>query len=236
MSAHGTCPALAATRAVALGALFLASTLGATVAHAEDQGTRDSHHDIDIEDFPPWAFRLGVAGGFAVPSLHEEILSEEGYSGPRWAFMLSAERRIAGHFGVGLLGLYSLRRVEASSRENATSVAIDSPSYTERSFVGGVELPISFLLGHPRRTFATELCLVPWVGAGSGTLDFHDEASWHAGPAFGGDLRLLWRGRRLVGGFSVGGYSLRVETPGSISSPVDLGMFFLSLVGGFDVG
>lgn len=225
-----------ATRALFAAVLALASTLRSANAHAEDAGARLSPHDLDVVDLPPWSFRLGVAGGVPVPSLHERILAEEGYYGTRWAFMVSAERRVHGHLGIGLLGVYALRSVDASLREDATSVIGPSPTYSERSWIGAVELPLTFLLGHPRTTFATELCLAPWIGAGAGTLELYDEAGWQAGPAFGGDLRLLWRGRRVVGGVSVGGYSLRVDTPGAISDPVDLGMFFFSALGGFDVG
>lgn len=225
-----------AARALLATVLFAISTLPSANAHAEDSGVKLLRHDIDVADLPPWSLRLGVAGGMPVPSLHEEILAEEGYSGPRWAFMVSAERRVHGHLGIGLLGVYALRSIDASLRENATSVAGPSPTYSERSWLGAVELPITFLLGHPRKTFSTELCLVPWVGVGAGTLDLYEKAGWQAGPAFGGELRLLWRGRRVVGGLGIGGYSLRVDTPGAISDPVDLGMFFVSALGGFDVG
>jgi hypothetical protein len=226
----------AAQRASVAAAIVATSTLHSAVLHAEDSRVLLVPDELDVTDLPPWSLRLGMLGGLAVPSLHERILAEEGYSGPRWAFMVSAERRVHGHFGIGLLGLYALRSIDASLRENATSVAGPSPTYSEHSWVGAVDFPISFLLGRPRGTFATELCLVPWVGAGAGKLELYDQASWHAGPVFGGELRLLWRGRRVVGGFSVGGYSLRVSTPGGVSDPVDLGMFFLSAVGGFDVG
>jgi hypothetical protein len=224
---------------------FLGGSLIAVILsfYAQEAGAADSDGEPGkpttksaLDDRPPWALRLSVAGGAPIPALHEQILSEEGYSGPRFALTLAVERRVSGHFGLGVLGRYQFRSLSPALPEGALDRGFNGPTYSEHSWLLAVDAPITFVLSQRAKGRATELCIVPWVGAGAGKAELHDHSAWRPGPAFGGEVRLLWHGGPVAGGFTAGAYSFRIAQPSSIEGPLELGMILVSAMGGFDVG
>ena len=174
-----------------------------------------------------------------LPTTHEQLLADEGYSGPRWVLSGAIERRLYGHFGVGLLGLWGWRSLGAPPREGANEFSAENPPrYSESYWIAAVELPLTFQaarLGRSGQSWV-ELSLVPWLGVGGGSLDVHGEESWQPGFAFGCDGRLLFRGRHGGAGFAVGAPSLKLVESSIVGGSVNLGMISFSLLGGFDVG
>jgi hypothetical protein len=223
---------------LALVAAALAFALDLRVAHAEE--SKRARRIEHLDELPPWSLRLTVGGGVPLPNTHETLLGEEGYSGARWAYSAAIERRLQGAFGLGLLGLYGNRSLEAAPTEdNGDFVGTVSPRYSEQWWIAAVELPLSFLAGHfgaPNKDQWVELDLVPWAGVGGGSVGLYANSAWRSGPAFGGQARLLLRGRNVAGGFAAGAYSLRVTQPASVAGPIDFGMILFSAIGGFDVG
>jgi hypothetical protein len=220
------------------GLVSLAALLAASEARAEDSGLE--RRAEGLEDLPPWSLRLGFGGGVPLASSQADLLSAEGYSGPRWAFTGEVERRVYGSLGLGARVIYGWRSLEPSLREGATSFGGGAPTvtYTERDWIGAAEAPFDFLIGRAggRNDTRIELSLVPWLGVGFGNVDLYDDSSWRAGLAFGGEARLFFRSRHGGGGFSVGGYTLRLPPPSVLAGPVDLGVVLFSAIGGFDVG
>jgi hypothetical protein len=225
-----------AVAALVAGALTFVLDLG--MLHAEEP-TRTRRLERR-EELPPWSLRLTVGGGVPLPNTHEALLGQEGYSGARFAYSLAVERQLHGPFGVGLLGLYGNRSLEAAPTEDRASfVGSVAPRYSEQWWIAAVELPLAFLTGHfgsRNRDQWVELALVPWAGIGGGNVGLYANRAWHSGPAFGGQARFLLRGRHVAGGFAAGAYSLRVTESFSVAGPIDFGMVLFSAIGGFDVG
>jgi hypothetical protein len=220
-----------------VGAAATVSLLNQGAAHADEMSSRRSV--TELGDLPAWSVRLSGAGGAPLPTVHEQLLNADGYSGARWAVTAAVERRVYGHLGVGLLGVYGVRTLTASPQDGGDEFLGPAESgYSEHHWIGAAELPLTFLaarLGRGEHAWL-EVSLVPWLGVGFGTHDLHGSGAWRAGPAFGGLARLMFRGRHAGAGLAAGAYTLRIVEPSSLPRSVDFGMILLSVVGGFDVG
>jgi hypothetical protein len=206
-----------------------------TKATADDGGTSRPVRSID--DLPPWSLRLTIGGGIPVPSVHQDLLHEEGYGGLRWAFSGSVERRVYGVLGVGLMALSGFRESDAEPREGAVTFTggVVPPTYSERFSIVALDVPVSLLAvrAHPPWF---ELELVPWLGVGWGKAWLHDPSEWRAAPAFGATVRAMGRGRNGGVGLALGAYSMSVAQQSVLAGPVNFGMVSLALVGGLDAG
>ena len=213
------------------------SLVNQRAAHADEVGP--SRSVTELGDLPAWSVRLSGAAGVPLPTLHEQLLNADGYSGARWAVTAALERPVYGHLGVGLLGVYGARTLTASPQDGGNEfLGAAEPSYSEHYWIAAAELPFTFLaarLGRGDHAWL-EVSLVPWLGVGLGTHDLYGGGVWRAGPALGGVGRLMFRGRHAGAGLAAGAYTLRITEPSSVPGPVDFGMIFLSVVGGFDVG
>lgn len=187
-----------------------------------------------IRDLPPWSLRVSVGAGVPVSTIHEQVLSQEGYDGLRFAFTGSVGRRVHDCIGVGVMGLYGFREIQAAYRQDASFLDGPKTTYSERFSIIAAEVPVTLLFA---RRFGPWLSLelVPWAGVGFGTASITSDTAWRVGPAFGGTLRVLVRGPRASVGVGLGAYSLRVDTS-SLAGPVNFGTYSLSLIGGFDAG
>ncbi len=222
---------------VGVGAALIGSLVNQRAAHADEAGS--PRKVTGLGDLPAWSVRLSGAGGVPLPTTHEQLLNADGYSGARWTVTAAVERRVYGHLGVGLLGIYGARTLTASPQDGANEFIEGAVSrYSERHWIAAAELPFTFLLarlGHRDHAWL-EVSLVPWLGVGFGSHEFYGGGEWRAGPALGGTGRLMVRGRHGGAGLAAGAYTLRVAQPSSVPTAVDFGMIFFGVVGGFDVG
>jgi hypothetical protein len=220
-----------------VGAAALVSLVNQRAVHADEAGS--PRKGTELEDLPAWSVRVSGGGGAPLPTAHEQLLNAEGYSGARWAVTAAVERRLHGHLGVGLLGVYGVRTLAAAPQDGGNEfLAAAEASYSEHHWIAAAELPLTFLPARLGRSHDAwlEISLVPWIGVGFGTHELHGSGEWRAGPAAGGVARLMFRGRHAGAGLAAGAYTLRIAEPSSIPGRVDFGMIFLAVVGGFDVG
>jgi hypothetical protein len=179
---------------------------------------------------PNWSIRLSIAFGGAVVSDQERLLELEGYGGLRWNTSLGVARRLGDVVGVGGLVLYGWRSADAASNDQA-GVTGRAPSYDETLFALGAQLPLSFSVGLERKAV---FFITPWAGVGTARAEFQDGGSWQTGPAFGGGSGIFVP--RFFFGVAVGAYFIPLPPPGDAGGHNDLGMFYLSLFLGSDVG
>jgi hypothetical protein len=180
---------------------------------------------------PNWSIRLGLTAGGAVVSDQEELLDLEGYSGMRWNTSLALARKLTDVVGIGGLVLYGWRSADAEiekENENLTGLA---PSYEETLVALGAQVPLSFGIGSKRTAV---FFVTPWAGAGFAKAEFESGGAWQAGPAFGASTGMFFPKAYL--GFATGLYFVPLPAPGEAGGHNDLGMIFLSLLAGADVG
>jgi hypothetical protein len=180
---------------------------------------------------PNWSIRVGIAGGAPILSDQEELLELEGYAGMRWNTSLAVSRKLTDVVGVGGLLLYGWRSADAEPEqeyENLTGVA---PSYDETLIALGAQAPLSFGLGAQRKAV---FFVTPWAGVGFAKAEFESGGNWQAGPALGASTGVFFP--RVFLGIATGVYFVPLPAPGEAGGHNDLGMIYLSLVLGADVG
>ena len=183
---------------------------------------------------PSISLSAGVGVDFIVGSDQEDLLDDEGYSGARFHVSAEFRKSLGEHFGLGVIALFGWRNATADPNPagNYESVPLaHAPTYSERLFVAGAELPITFCLCNHS---TARLTLAPFVGPAFGRVELYRETPGHWAPAFGGSAELFFPKAFL--GFSAGAYFAPFSAPGEAAAATNLGAYFLSFILGFDVG
>ena len=215
-------------------ALFVgAAARGARAEPAADSANPPAGKNPAPEAPPPvpnWSIRVGLAVGGPIKSDQEHLLELMTYGGARWNASLGVARKLTNVVGAGGLVLYGWRAAGPDSNEDE-SVTGYAPSYDETLFAFGAQLPLTFGVGSQRKIV---FFITPWAGVGTARAEFEDGGTWQTGPAFGGGSGLFVPGAFF--GAAVGAYWIPLPPPGDAGGHNDLGMFYISLFLGADVG
>jgi hypothetical protein len=216
--------------AVCLGApLAHADPAAAGAAPAADTSPEPSEPTL----VPNYWIRLGIAVGGPVNSDQERLLELEGYGGARFAVSLGVARRLTDYVGVGALVLYGWRSAETDDERDDSSETVVgvAPTYEEELVALGAQVPLSLDLGRKRKAV---FFLTPWAGVGFAKAEFDDRGDWQTGPAFGVGTGMFFP--KAYFGFSLGAQWIPLPPPGEAGGHNDVGMLYLALIAGLDVG